>query len=129
MTARILLVEDDPDVKMLTEHVILSAGYQVQSVETVRHAKALIERQPFDLVLADGNLADGTGIEVADLAVAKGVRAAIITGNALRLSDADRARHEILLKPMRPVELLATIERLLADRGDGADVVPIRRPS
>jgi DNA-binding response OmpR family regulator len=129
MATRILLVEDDPDVKMLTEHVLLSAGYEVQSVETVLHAKALIQRQPFALVLADGTLADGSGIEVADLAVAMGVRAAILTGNALRIADADRARHEILLKPMRPVELLATIERLLADRGGGADVVPIRRPS
>ncbi len=48
--ARILLVEDDPDVKPLLEHLLLSEGYQVATADSVTVAVSLLEAQPFDLV-------------------------------------------------------------------------------
>src|SRR5690348_17024914 len=56
--ARILLVEDDRDLRPLLEHVLLSAGYEVTAVETVKSAVSLIEAQPFDLVFTDVSLPD-----------------------------------------------------------------------
>jgi DNA-binding response OmpR family regulator len=53
--ARILLVEDDRDVRPLMEHIIYADGYQVTSTETVANGLSLLETQPFDLVVTDVN--------------------------------------------------------------------------
>jgi DNA-binding NtrC family response regulator len=111
--ARILLVEDDPDVRPLLEHVLAMARHAVDVAVTVAEACALLGARTYDLVLADGLLPDGTGIAVADCAVALGTRALIITGHALQLPAADLRRHEYLLKPVRPAELVREVERRL----------------
>ena len=114
--ARILLVEDDADVLLLLEHTLRAAGYEIDSVTTVVAALSLLRRHSYDLVLADGELGDGTGMKVADAAVKKGAKALIVTGYAFRLPREELMRHPYLLKPVRPAELLAEIARVLNDR-------------
>jgi DNA-binding response OmpR family regulator len=66
--ARILLVEDDVDVRPLPEHIILTEpGYEVAAVANLTNALTLLQRQPFDLVIADVNLPDGSGLNAADV--------------------------------------------------------------
>jgi CheY-like chemotaxis protein len=110
---RILLVEDDPDLRLLLEHVLLSAGYEVDAAATVAAAMARLENAAYDLVLADGRLEDGTGMMVAEKAVAAGSKALIITGYAFDLPREELGRYEYLLKPVRPNELLQEIARAL----------------
>ena len=111
---RILLVEDDRDVRMLMEHVLIVAHYDVDPAATIAAARTLIWRKDYDLVLADGVLPDGSGIEIADEAQQRGIPAIIITAYAFRLPAAEIARFELLLKPVRPAELLQAVERALA---------------
>jgi DNA-binding response OmpR family regulator len=111
---RILLVEDDPDVRPLLEHVLMSTGYKVDSAGTLAEGRQLFERNTYDLVLADVELPDGSGISLADEAKAKGVNALIITGYAFRIPQSELARHEYIMKPSRPRELLAAVARHLA---------------
>ena len=66
-----------------------------------------------DLVLSDGRLPDGTGMDVCDAATAMGIRSLILTGYAFSLPAGVGQRYEILLKPMRPAELIRTVERAL----------------
>ena len=54
--ARILLVEDDHDVRPLLEYIVGAEGYEVTSAETVANGLALLTAQPFDLVVTDVNL-------------------------------------------------------------------------
>ena len=110
---RVLLVEDDPDVRPLLQHVLLSAGYAVDAAETALKASSLIEVNSYDLVLTDGVLPDGNGVAVADKAKSRGMRALIITGYALRIPRADLERHDYIMKPLRPRELLAAVARHL----------------
>jgi CheY-like chemotaxis protein len=112
----ILLVEDDAELRMLLEHVLLGAGYEVDSAAGVRAALALLESRAYDLVLADGRLEDGIGMTVAERAVENGARALIITGYAFELPKEQLGRYEFLLKPVRPSELLEAVARVL----DGA---------
>jgi len=111
---RILLVEDDWDVRLLLEHVLRDAGYDVDSVDTVAVARMQLAAQDYTLVLADGILADGSGIAIADDAVARGIKTLVITGYVLRLDQKALARHEFLMKPVRPQELLSAVERRIA---------------
>ena len=111
--ARILLVEDDVDLLQLMEHTLRVAGHQVYSVTTVAAAASLLRRRSYDLVLADGQLGDGTGMMVADIAAKKGAKALIVTGYAFTLPREELTRFRYLLKPVRPDELLAEIAHIL----------------
>ena len=105
--ASILVVEDDPDVGMLLEHVLASAGYSVDRVTTASESRHLIALKNYDLVLADGVLPDGTGIEIADQATARGMKVLIVTGYALPLAQVGvLGRHDYVLKPIRPGALI-----------------------
>jgi CheY-like chemotaxis protein len=110
---RILLVEDDLDIRVLMEHVLLAERYEVDPAGTVAAAQTLLGRSRYDLVLADGVLPDGTGIDVAEEARRRGIPAIIVTAYAFRLPREQLARFELLLKPVRPAELLQAIERAL----------------
>jgi DNA-binding NtrC family response regulator len=109
----ILLVEDDADVRLLMEHVLIDEGHRVDTATTVEAACVLIGSRHYDLVLADGRLPDGTGMTVADQAQERGIPALIVTGYAFVLPSEELSRFEVLLKPVRPHELVAAVERAL----------------
>jgi DNA-binding NtrC family response regulator len=122
---RILLIEDESDARVMMEHVLLDAGYAVDTSITVAHAGELFETYAYDLVIADARLHDGWGTRVAENALDRGVPALVITGYAFALHNEDARfdplRYPVLLKPARPHELLAAVARALnaaqADRG------------
>jgi DNA-binding NtrC family response regulator len=110
---RILLVEDDADLRLLLEHVLFDGGYAVDVADSVAAATDRLRGRAYDLVLADGRLEDGTGMAVADEALETGARVLIITGYAFEFLKEELARYEFLLKPVRPDELLQAVERVL----------------
>lgn len=109
----ILLVEDDVDVRLIIEHVLIDAGHEVETAGTMAGGIERLRGRSYDLVIADGKLPDGTGMQVADRAVANGHKALIITGYAFTLPADARARYEILLKPLRGNEIVTAVERAL----------------
>jgi len=111
---RILLVEDDRDVRMVMKHVLVDGGYEVDSTDTSEGGCDLLRCRSYDLVLADAKLPDGTGMEVADEARENGIKALIITGYAFSLPYGAMNRYEIFLKPIRRSELLHLVEQALA---------------
>lgn len=115
--ARLLLVEDDLDVRLLVERVFIGAGYDVDTTESAEGGMSLIGCRDYDAVVTDGRFPDGTGMEIADRARAKGIPALIVTGYAFDLA-ADRPKvnlqdYRILEKPVRPHELVQAIEGLI----------------
>lgn len=113
---RILLLEDDADVRVLIEHVLIAEGYQVDPTGTLAAARVLLARNQYDLVLVDVVLPDGVDTEIAGEAERRGIQAIVMTAYAFRLPSDELARFELLLKPVRPAELLQAIERVLTKR-------------
>jgi DNA-binding response OmpR family regulator len=111
--SRILLVEDDLDVRVLMEHVLAGDGYEVDPVSTVAAARTLLRGNKYDLALVDGVLPDGSGIVVAEEADALGIPAIVATAYAFRFPKRDLARYGLLLKPVRPDELLEAVKSAL----------------
>ena len=111
--ARILLVEDDFDVRQVMEHVLVDGGHRVDKADAAPLAKDLLSSRRYDLVLADGRLVNGTGMELADQAVEAGAAVLIVTGYAFDLPKDELKRFEYLLKPVSPNELLQAVERAL----------------
>ena len=105
---RILLVEDDVDLRLL-----IDGGYQVDTTSTVEGGCELLGCRFYDLVIADGRLSDGTGMEVADRARQKGLKTLIVTGYAFSMPSGSLDRYEVLLKPVRPTKLLQAISQAL----------------
>ena len=61
---RVLLVEDHADTRRVMAKVLTTFGHQVTATGSVREAVEAADRQPFDLLLSDINLPDGTGMDV-----------------------------------------------------------------
>jgi len=126
--ACILLVEDDLDVRPLLEHILKTeAAYDVVAVESMANALALLDQRPFDLVITDVNLPDGSGLRVADKASARGVRALVFTGHGLSLEPGALAHYDYLLKPLHVHEFLEAVRRRVPR--EGSEVLPFPRSS
>jgi CheY-like chemotaxis protein len=110
---RILLVEDDADVRVLMEHVLIGGGYQVDPAATASGARMLLTGIQYDLVVTDWVLPDGSGIEIAAEAGRQGIRAMIVTAYAFRFPERELARYTLLLKPVSPDELLGAVAKEL----------------
>ncbi|NJC33587.1 DNA-binding response OmpR family regulator [Sphingomonas jejuensis] len=109
---RILVVEDEPLVAFDNEHYLSDAGYEV--VETTDRAAVALETiargDAIHLVLADIELRDGSGLDVAAAAHAAGIAVMFVTGHC----PADAERHAIgyLGKPYQPRTLIAAIQAI-----------------
>ena len=111
--ARILLIEDDLDVCLVMEEALLDGRHAVDATGRVLAGFVLLGSHPYDLVVTDIRLPDGSGIEVADRAREKGIPTLIVTGYAFNLPKDELDRFEFLLKPFRPKELLRAVDRVL----------------
>jgi len=115
---RIVIVDDDDDVRELLLRTLPTDGFEILEARDGREALALVEREAPDLLLLDWNMPNATGGDVlAELARQKH-RVPVIVLTA----DDDPKRREIaeahgvaafLAKPFSPIELLRAIERLL----------------
>jgi two-component system, NtrC family, response regulator PilR len=82
MTApRILVVDDEADLRELLEITLLKMGLDVDSAATLRQARGLVEEHDYALILTDMRLPDGLGLElVREVAAShKGTPIAVIT--------------------------------------------------
>ncbi len=62
--ACILVVDDEPDLRMLYELTLLREGYRVETAGSVGEARAQLQGQAFDAVITDMRLPDGLGMEL-----------------------------------------------------------------
>jgi two-component system response regulator PilR (NtrC family) len=78
---RILVVDDEADLRELLEITLLKMGLDVDSAGTLAEARALLAAQEYALVLTDMRLPDGLGLElVREVAAAfKNTPIAVIT--------------------------------------------------
>jgi DNA-binding NtrC family response regulator len=121
---RILFVEDDNQVRLLLEEALRDEGYAVDGVDTIAAAHAQLAAVPYDLVLTDGRLPDGTGFSVAADATERGIKVLVYTGYGLEFSEKERARYPVLAKPVRISDLLVVIRHF---RGEDVGWQPRQR--
>ncbi len=61
---RVLVVDDEPDIRELLELTLVKMGLGVDSVGTVAEAKSRLKAERYDLCLTDMRLPDGEGLEL-----------------------------------------------------------------
>jgi two-component system, OmpR family, response regulator len=126
-TSRILVVDDDADLRKLISDFLAAHGYCVDTAENVAGMHRAIERARPDLVILDVMMPGEDGLTAArQLAASRGP--AVIMLSALG-SDTDRivgleiGADDYLAKPCNPRELLARVRAVLRRRL-GTDVEP-----
>lgn len=113
---RILVVEDDPQVREVVSLVLEDAGYEVQSAMNGVAALEWLEANPCDLVLTDVWMPQMNGLELLTELRHRTAppRAVVMTadGTPETLLRAVRASaFQFVRKPFQPRDLLAAIEK------------------
>jgi two-component system response regulator HydG len=110
---RLLLVEDDADVRFILDSALRGEGYAVDAVDTAARGRSRLDAFRYELVIADWRLPDGNGLDIADLAADSGMKAILMSGYLFQIPAEKITRHELLMKPMRPSELIDAVKRLI----------------
>jgi two-component system response regulator PilR (NtrC family) len=63
-SARILIIDDEPDLRTLYELTLLRQGYRVESAGNLQQAREILKEFHFDAVITDMRLPDGLGLEL-----------------------------------------------------------------
>jgi two-component system phosphate regulon response regulator PhoB len=117
---RVLLVDDDAEIREVVSAMLDAVGLRVEAVETAERALERVHAQAFDLVILDWNLPGMSGIELCkvirrdrDLV---NVPVLFLTGNASQKDIVDAfasGADDYVTKPFRAPELGARIFGLL----------------
>lgn len=118
---RILIVEDDGELRRMIRHALSFAGYDVQEAGDGLHALRLLDTDPPDAVILDLGLPIISGhtvrAEIAAHAHTRDIAVIIITGTT--------GDHEVLgvacvlMKPFEMEQLIKTVRRCV-DSGSAA---------
>ena len=117
--ARILLAEDDDNMRTFLSRALRRAGHEVHAVADGDAALAWVSDRPVDLLLADVVMPGIDGIELARRAndLWPDLRVMFITGFAAVALNADNKAPKdakVLSKPFHLKDLVNEVERLLA---------------
>lgn len=111
--SKVLLVEDDPDIRQLLADVIRHAGHGVAEAATLHEAACHIGQSSYDILVIDAHLPDGSGVPLAIQSAHEGTKVVIISGDTSEMARMRDARILYLRKPFRPHHLAALVERLV----------------
>ena len=127
---RILLVEDDAVLGSVMLRSLHDAGHRVDLAGTLTQARHFWQVQPFDAVLLDLNLPDGSGLTALREARARGDRTPTLVLTARnrtdeRVAGLDAGADDYLGKPFELAEVEARLRALVRRSRETDDVVQI----
>jgi DNA-binding response OmpR family regulator len=115
--ANILVLDDDPDMRALVQQHLAGAGHEVQLADSAQSARKAIAAHRPDLIVADINLPEVSGVEfVAGLRDdgSAGIPVIYLTGLEENTELAVKTvGFPVLSKPLVPRDLLALVRRQL----------------
>jgi PAS domain S-box-containing protein len=121
-SVRVLLVDDDADVRRSTRHLLEGMGHRVVDAADADAALAVIGADPVDLVLSDVRMPGTTGPDLLRRIRARSpeLPAVFVTGYTDDLTGADDLVDvPVLVKPYAVEELAGLIDQLVLPRAAG----------
>lgn len=112
----VFMVEDDPNIRMLTGMHLQLAGYSVRELENAAAARAALAEEKPALVLLDIMMPGEDGFSLGEYLIREGIPVIFLTA---KTAVTDRVRglrlgaQDYILKPFEPAELLARVENTL----------------
>jgi DNA-binding NtrC family response regulator len=121
MTARILVVDDEANIRALIDEILSEEGYEVTTAADAKEARGARKRQEFDLILLDIWMPDTDGISLLREWSEGGATGTVVMmsghGTVDTAVEATRlGAIDFIEKPVSLAKLLRTVERALAVR-------------
>ena len=115
---RVLIVDDEPDIRELLEITLLRMGLETRSAKDYSKATRLLSEQEFDLCLTDMKLPDGDGIALVEFIQQEfpNLPAAVITAHGsidLAIKAMKSGAFDFVSKPVSLDTLRNLIEKAL----------------
>ena len=122
MAPRILVVDDEAGVRETLGVLFRRAGHQVSQVGGVQRALETIDdAEPFDVVITDLSMPDGSGMDVLTRAIARSEETQVVMITAYATTDQAveamrKGAYDYVQKPFRNEALRATVDKALEKR-------------
>jgi two-component system KDP operon response regulator KdpE len=121
MSLRVLVVEDDREIRTLLQSALGVEGFEVQTAVSVSEAGALLRHALPDVVLLDLGLPDGDGAELVRLIRKQHALPILVVSarhqDSEKIALLDAGADDYLTKPFSLAELLARMRVALRHRG------------
>lgn len=125
---RILVIDDEPQIRRFLDISLRAQGYAVESAETGEAGLAALAAQGADLVILDLGLPDRDGHDVLrELRQWSSVPVILLTvrsHEAEKVAGLDAGANDYVTKPFGAQELMARVRALLRSRAGSAEAVP-----
>ncbi len=123
MKGRILIVDDEEAARKSLMDILRLEGYQVATAGDGKRGLELLADEPFDLMLLDLKMPGLGGLAVLEQArqLAPETKVILFTAHGSLESAIQALRkdaHDYILKPAKPAEIIASVDRALAERAD-----------
>lgn len=121
--ARLILIDDDPEIRRVYGIVLERAGHEVREAEDGKQAISLHQQAPADVLVTDILMPEMDGIEMINELRRRFTRVKIVA-----MSGGDRISADyyldlakklgaarVLLKPVRPADLVQAVSEVLSE--------------
>ena len=134
MNSKILIVDDDQDIRLLLDKFFSKKGYETKTAHDGNSAVEVLKKDKYDLVLCDFKLPDLNGLELikkikvinpeAALLVITGYSDVKVAVKAIKLGA-----YDYVTKPLYPDEILLTVDKALKSKKElkGKNKIPSRK--
>jgi two-component system response regulator PilR (NtrC family) len=116
---RILLVDDDPDIRSLNADVLVRAGYHVDTAENGVSGWKALQANRYDALITDNTMPGVTGLDlIKQLRSADMTLSVILASGTVPAEELNRCPwlevSALLPKPYSIAELLRTVDQVLS---------------
>jgi two-component system phosphate regulon response regulator OmpR len=116
--ARILVADDEADLRALLQRYLTDQGYAVRTVDSAAPLERLLAREPFDVLVLDVMMPGEDGLSICRRLRGQGETIPILMLTARgdpvdRIVGLEMGADDYLPKPFNPRELLARIQALV----------------
>ncbi|WP_291517307.1 two-component system response regulator OmpR [Acidovorax sp.] len=116
--AKILVADDEPDLRALLQRYLSDQGYTVRTVDGARPLDVLLARERFDVLVLDVMMPGEDGLSICRRLRAQGETIPILMLTARgdpvdRIVGLEMGADDYLPKPFNPRELLARIQAMV----------------
>ena len=123
LATRLLIVDDDPDIRDLTASFLAGHGYLVDTAQDATAMRARLAHQRYALVILDIMMPGEDGLAILrslDRTTAPPIIIVSVFGEEVdRIVGLEMGADDYVAKPASPRELLARVRSVLRRQGDG----------
>jgi two-component system phosphate regulon response regulator PhoB len=125
---RILIVEDEPEIREMIRYILEPLGYRLSEADNTLDARKLLSQSDYDLILMDWMLPGRSGLEFTkELKQKHHTTSPPIIMLTARADESDKVQgldsgaDDYITKPFSPRELVARIKAVIRRSGDTND--------